>query len=182
MRLDDLNALDASAATRDLLRCCGSLRWAARMTGARPFGSVAAMMTAADEAFASLDRADWLEAFAAHPKIGATGGEYGPARADRAGRIRGAAGEDPAPWSEQEQARVADAAGDVRDRLAQRNREYESRFGYIFIVCATGRSAGDMLEDLDHRLTNEPETELGIAAGEQRKIARLRLMKLLDTP
>lgn len=83
-------------------------------------------------------------------------------------------------WAAQEQARVADAAPDLRERLAERNREYEARFGYIFIVCATGKSAAQMLGMLESRMANDSYTELRIAANEQRKITRLRLAKLLD--
>jgi OHCU decarboxylase len=165
MRLEELNALDTDAAARELLRCCGSPRWAAQMADLRPFAGAEAMAAAADSAFERLDRADWLEAFAAHPKIGAGG-------AGGAGSV--------ANWSEQEQARVADAAGATLLRLAGANRDYEARFGYIFIVCATGKSAAEMLDLLERRMGNDPETEIGIAANEQRKITRLRLMKLVE--
>jgi OHCU decarboxylase len=194
MQLDDLNALDADTAARELRRCCGSSRWAARMTAARPFASVEMMALVADVIWAALDRADWLEAFAAHPRIGgdspASGGSGGsgsdrtdgssaPARrAKAAGEAMGTA--DQSAWSAEEQARVADAAQDVRERLAQRNREYEARFGYIFIVCATGRSASEMLGLLESRLAHDSDTELHIAAHEQRRITRLRLEKLLQ--
>ena len=140
MRLEELNALDAAAAARELLRCCGSPRWAEQMADARPFAGAEAMAAAADSAFERLDRADWLEAFAAHPKIGAGGAGAGPGSA-KAAAERGVA----ADWSEQEQARVADAAGATLLRLAGANRDYEARFGYIFIVCATGKSAAEML-------------------------------------
>jgi OHCU decarboxylase len=116
---------------------------------------------------------DVLEAFAAHPKIGAGG----PGRAEAAG----AAGRDGAPqWSAQEQSGARDAADDVREQLAAGNRAYEARFGYIFIICATGRSAAEMLASLERRLRNKPAEELRIAAEEQRMITRLRLTKLLD--
>jgi OHCU decarboxylase len=172
MRLDDLHALDAGAAARELRRCCGSSRWAALMAAARPFASVEAAAVAADVIWSALDQADWLEAFAAHPRIGA--GE--------AGGSAKASTERPTPddWSAQEQSRVADAAGDVRERLAQRNRDYEARFGYIFIVCATGRSAAEMLQMLERRLRHDPDAEIRVAASEQRKIMRLRLLKLFE--
>ncbi len=88
--------------------------------------------------------------------------------------------EDRENWSQQEQAGIAAAAEDVRTRLAAANREYHARFGYIFIVCATGKTAEEMLEILERRLKNAPESELRVAAEEQRKITRLRLAKLLD--
>jgi 2-oxo-4-hydroxy-4-carboxy-5-ureidoimidazoline decarboxylase len=167
MRLVDLNALDEDAAAGELLRCCGSSRWARRMAAERPFASVDAMVHAADATWSGLDRVDWLEAFAAHPKIGAGG-------------AGGAGGADTARWSAEEQGGVSAAADATRLRLAAANREYEARFGYIFIVCATGKTAGAMLELLERRLRNDPGEEIQIAAGEQAKITRLRLAKLLD--
>jgi OHCU decarboxylase len=160
MRLADLNALDDGAAVEAFRRCCGSSRWAAQMSAARPFADVAALSAAAERIGSTLDREDWFEAFAAHPKIGA----------GRAG----------ASWSEQEQASVALAADETLRRLAEANRAYETRFGYIFIVCATGKTAGEMLTLLERRLRHDAGDELEIAAEEQRKITRLRLTKLLE--
>jgi 2-oxo-4-hydroxy-4-carboxy-5-ureidoimidazoline decarboxylase len=185
MRLADLNSLDADAATSAFLRCCGSSRWARQMSAARPFADATAMAEAADRIGSALEAADWLEAFAAHPKIGA-GRAGGAGEAGRAGRAGGAGragqagragGED---WSEQEQAGVALAADATLRRLADANRDYEARFGYIFIVCATGKTAAEMLALLDHRLRHDAGDELAIAAEEQRKITRIRLMKLLE--
>jgi OHCU decarboxylase len=182
MRLEDLNALDAETAARELLRCCGSRRWAERMAGLRPFVSIEGMAGAADRVFETLDRADWLEAFAAHPKIG--GGSPPPSRrsshepgASGGGRASAERGSD---WSEQEQASIADAADATLRRLADANRDYEVRFGYIFIVCAMGKSAAEMLELLERRIDHDPAIELGVAADEQRKITRVRLVKLVD--
>ena len=158
MRLDDLNALDAASAERELLRCCGSTRWAREMAAARPFADIDTMIRTSDQISASLDRADWLEAFAAHPRIG----------------------ESPdSPWAAAEQSGGLGAPDDLRRRLATRNRLYEATFGYIFIVCATGKSADEMLSLLEQRLTNEECRELAVAADEQRKITNLRLAKLL---
>jgi 2-oxo-4-hydroxy-4-carboxy-5-ureidoimidazoline decarboxylase len=170
MRLAELNALPRAAAANKLRRCCGSTRWARLMTEARPFADVGALVTAADAIWASLHPADWLEAFAAHPRIGSGG----------TGGTSGTGGESAAGWAAQEQSGMADAAAAVRLRLAEANREYEARFGYIFIVCATGRSGQEMLDLLERRLQNESGSELRMAAEEQRKITRLRLMKLLD--
>jgi OHCU decarboxylase len=167
MRLEDLNALDEEAAEREFLRCCGSSRWARKMAVERPFASVDAMVRAADAIWPRLDRLDWLEAFGAHPKIGAGG-------------AGGAGGPDTAHWSAEEQAGVSAAADATRLRLADANREYEARFGYIFIVCATGKTAGAMLELLERRLRHDPDAEIRIAAEEQRKITRLRFAKLVD--
>jgi OHCU decarboxylase len=168
MRLDELNTLDDDAAERGLLRCCGSTRWAREISALRPFRSVGELLDAADRIWNAAGRSDWLEAFAAHPQIGQAG------RAGPAGEST-----ENTEWSAQEQSRARDASGDVRERLAAGNRDYEARFGYIFIVCATGKSAGEMLAALERRLRNAPDDELGIAAGEQLQITRLRLLRLL---
>ena len=202
MTLDALNALNAESAAREFGRCCGSTRWAETMAASRPFATLDAMTVAADTIWASLDRADWLEAFAAHPKIGAdrsrgsdgsdrSGGSGGSGRLRAEGASaslaearpdsdRAEAGGD-AAWSAAEQAGVALGSPDVLARLAEANREYEARFGYIFIACATGKSAADLLEMLERRLENDPLIELRVAADQQRKITRVRLEKLLDS-
>ncbi len=167
MRLDDLNVLTAETAAAEFRRCCGSTRWARLMAAARPFASVEAMSADADTIWHGLGPADWREAFAAHPRIGTT-------VAGRAGRAGGA------HWSDDEQSGVRTASLAVRERLAKANRDYEARFGYIFIVCATGKSAEEMLAMLERRLRNGPGEELPIAAEEQRKITRLRLAKLVE--
>jgi 2-oxo-4-hydroxy-4-carboxy-5-ureidoimidazoline decarboxylase len=191
MRLADLNALDDDSAVRAFLRCCGSSRWARRMAEARPFADADAMAAAADAMWWALDRPDWLEAFAAHPQIGSggsgrpggssrSGGPYGAGRSGADGRSAASA------WSDEEQAGVAAAADQTRRRLAEANSDYQARFGYIFIVCATGKTADGMLALLEGRLRHDGVDELRIAAEEQRKITRLRLTKLLeeepDTP
>jgi OHCU decarboxylase len=160
MTLDELNHLDPPPAASAFMRCCGSARWAAAMTAGRPFRSLDAMTERAGEIWASLDRSDWLEAFAAHPTIG----ERRPVSA----------------WSAAEQAGMTAAGDDTKNRLAASNAVYEARFGYIFIVCATGKSPGEMLALLDARMRNDPGNELAIAADEQRKITALRLAKLVD--
>jgi allantoicase len=190
MRLEDLNVLNEEAATRELLRCCGSTQWAREMAASRPFDSPETMAQTSDTIWLSLGRADWLEAFAAHPRIGAappSGLPRGVSDGSRPGWGPGAGAERVdgslrTEWATQEQSGVASAPDEVRARLAASNRAYEARFGYIFIVCATGKSAGEMLALLDERLTNDPDEELHIAAEEQRKITRLRLAKLLDAP
>jgi OHCU decarboxylase len=161
-----LNALPAEAAEAELRACCGSTRWAREMAARRPFRDPAHLLEAADEAWWSLDPADWEEALRAHPRIGER--RAAPGQSERA-----------AAWSAREQAGVAGTPDAVAAALAEGNREYERRFGRIYVVCATGRSAEEMLEILRGRLTNDPETELHVAAGEQAKITRLRLEKLL---
>jgi 2-oxo-4-hydroxy-4-carboxy-5-ureidoimidazoline decarboxylase len=123
------------------------------MTQLRPFHSCAELLAAADELWNSLGPDDWREAFSHHPRIGE--------------RATGAAAT--------EQSGMRSAADDLRAKLAEANREYEQRFGYIYIVCATGRSAEEMLDIVKGRLNNEPETELKVAAEEQRKITQIRL-------
>jgi OHCU decarboxylase len=182
VRLEVLNNLETDAAIHDLLRCCGSTRWAQRVAAARPFSSVEQLVTTADTVWSSLDRSDWFEAFAAHPRIGER--QAGPRGTGGAGSADGAAGAEPGGsesrgWSAQEQAGTRVANVEQRERLAAQNREYEARFGHIFIVCAEGKSAGEMLALLERRLTNDPAQELRVAADEQRKITRLRLAKLL---
>jgi 2-oxo-4-hydroxy-4-carboxy-5-ureidoimidazoline decarboxylase len=172
--LADLNALDDEAASREFLRCCGSSRWAREMAAARPFATAEAMAVRADAIWWALDPADWLEAFAAHPRIGSggSGGSRGSGGSARAGEPDGSS------WSDQEQAGVAGADDEIRRRLAEANRDYHARFGYIFIVCATGKTAGEMLALLEARLRHDAGEELRVAAEEQRKITRLRLRKL----
>jgi OHCU decarboxylase len=158
----DLNVLDTRAAVRAFLRCCGSSQWAQRMAGARPFDGSDALHTDADAIWWALEPQDWLEAFAAHPQIG----------------DRGQGGAD--TWAADEQAGVAGAVEQTRRRLAEANREYRSRFGYIFIICASARTGDEMLARLETRLRHDPGHELRVAAEEQRKITRLRLAKLLE--
>jgi OHCU decarboxylase len=163
-----LNALDAAEAERELLKCCGSNAWAREMAAQRPFGETRELLTAADDIWRSLDAQDWLEAFAAHPKIGGR----------KAARAQDAQAQN---WSEQEQSGARHAEQSTLDELAAANRAYEEKFGHIFIVCATGKTAGEMLALLRLRLPNDAADELRNAAEEQRKITRLRLEKLLTT-
>ena len=158
-RLDVASVADA----RTLLStCCGSARWIERMLARRPFGSRIGLLTAARDEWDALAPHDWREAFSHHPKIG-----------DRTSlRERFPSTHD---LSEKEQAGVAGASEAVLDALADANRAYEERFGYIFIVCAAGKSAEAMLTLLRERLSNDPDDELRIAAGEQAKITALRL-------
>jgi allantoicase len=155
--LDRLSAMSAGEVEAELLACCGSRAWARRMAEGRPFQSAADLKQKSDQIWRSLGRENWLEAFAAHPRIGEKGGFK----------------------SQQEQAGALGAAVKTLAELAAANREYESRFDHIFIVCATGKSAEEMLGLLRARLDNDPETELRVAAEEQRKITNLRLEKLL---
>ncbi len=163
-----LNAASREEAERLLLECCGSTNWARRMVERRPFQGISKLREAADHICWELGREDWLEAFRAHPKIG----EKAAAQAGSAQTRR---------WSEEEQAGTEGAGQDILAELAEANRAYEARFGYIFIVCATRKSSEEMLALLRKRLQNDPQTELRVAAEEQRRITQLRLEKLLRT-
>lgn len=159
IRLAALNICDAESAAARLRRCCASEQWVRSMTNARPFDGIEEMESCADHAWAQCSPAEWLAAFAAHPKIGAREGNE---------------------WSKQEQSAVMSAEEIVREELARANREYEEKFGFIFIVCATGKSPEEMLEILRRRMRNTPGVELREAAGQQRLITRLRLRKMLS--
>lgn len=167
--LDRLNALPAPEAVAALLQCCGSREWARRMEARRPFGDREALLRAADEVWWARGEDDWLEAFRSHPRIGETKAAAGQTDRERA-------------WSAGEQSGMASAGEATRAALAAGNREYEARFGYIYIVCATGRGPDEMLALLRQRLDSTPQDELRTAAAEQARITRLRLEKLLDSP
>jgi 2-oxo-4-hydroxy-4-carboxy-5-ureidoimidazoline decarboxylase len=164
MTLAEFNALPPAKAESMLHDCCGCARWAANVAAQRPFDSVSALHESADTIWRNLGRADWLEAFSHHPQIG-----------DKAATGSTSARK----WAEGEQTGARAANDDVKTRLAHGNRAYFEKFGYIYIVCATGKSAEEMIALLDQRLQNDPMSELPIAAEQQRLITRLRLEKLL---
>jgi 2-oxo-4-hydroxy-4-carboxy-5-ureidoimidazoline decarboxylase len=166
MNLAELNAAPRAKAAEVFTACCGSSRWVSRMISRRPFASLADLLLAANEVWASLDREDWLEAFAHHPRIG----EHASAVAQN---DRGR------QWSSSEQSAAAMAPEATRGQQQSVNAAYERRFGYIYIVCATGKTPDEMLAIARHRLANDPEKEIEVAAEEQRKIMGLRLEKLL---
>ena len=165
--LMELNSLTSSAAESELLKCCGSKQWARLMTAARPFESLDELIARADRIWWSLTPADWLEAFHSHPKIGEKKAAVAVAREAQ-------------QWSEAEQAGVRGAAAETTAALAELNETYEKKFGYIFIVCATGKSSEEILAILRERLPHDKDEELRIAAEEQAKITELRLRKLLS--
>lgn len=152
----------------ELRACCGSRAWVERMLAAQPFSDPEAMFGQSDAIWWSLGREDWLEAFAAHPRIGSKRDVEKKSGTEK-------------KWSEGEQAGAAAADQEVLDALARANADYEARFGHIYIVCATGKSAREMLQIARARLANDPETEARVAAEEQRKITRIRLTKLLES-
>ena len=166
--LERLNLLPAKEAENELLKCCGSKEWTWLMAHERPFANVEQLIESADRIWWSLNPRDWFEAFHSHPKIGEK-----KAAASTSVHAQ--------EWSEAEQSGVRDSAQETIDALAELNRKYEQKFGYIFIVCATGKSSEEMLGILRDRLGHEPDKELRIAAAEQTKITQLRLRKLIDS-
>ncbi len=166
-RLEWLNSLPQDQAQAEFLRCCGSRRWAEAMARARPFQTVLAVYSEAGWLWSQTGPEDWREAISHHPRVG----DISKLRE----RFRGTGA-----WSEQEQKGVQDASEEVLHALAKANAEYEAHFGFIFLICATGKSAREMLEQLCERMNNPPTLELRIAAGEQAQITRIRLEKLLE--
>lgn len=165
-KITSLNSLSPGEAEAEFLKCCGSHRWASRMVEQRPFENRARLNETAERLWWSLDPQDWLEAFRSHPRIGEK-------------KAAAVASEQSKRWSEAEQASVNNAGNETLQQLADLNRQYEEKFGYIFIVCATGKTSEEMLAILRDRLGNDPNEELRHAAGEQAKITALRLRKLI---
>jgi 2-oxo-4-hydroxy-4-carboxy-5-ureidoimidazoline decarboxylase len=168
-KLDWLNGLPYEEAKAEFMRCCGSSRWADGMARARPFKDAAGVLAEAGQLWSKTAAEDWQEAFTHHPRVGDI------SKLRERFQKTGA-------WSEQEQKGVQGAGEEVLQALAEGNREYEARFGFIFLICATGKSASEMFEHLRARMKNPPEKELRVAAGEQAQITRLRLEKLLTSP
>jgi len=162
------NRILAGEAAQEISACCGSAAWARSMASRRPMQDEATLLKTSDAIWNGLATQDWMEAFSKHPRIG-----------DR--KAPPAAVKQSAAWSAEEQRNVTSAADAVQSALAEANREYEQRFGRVFIVCATGKSAHEMLEILRRRLHNDGETELREAAEEQRKITNTRLKKWLSS-
>ena len=157
--LHRLNTASPDDAKSAFLRCCGSSKWAAQMEKQRPFGSVNRLLQEADRAWSEVTPEDRLEAFRAHPRIGERSNSK---------------------WSEQEQAGARAATTALLNEIAEGNRIYYERFGFIFIICAKGKVGNEMLAALRIRLQNDRETELQNASEEQRLITRLRLLKLVS--
>jgi allantoicase len=165
---DRFNRVPPSQARKMLLDCCGSQQWVEKMLKHMPFPDSAYVLDTADKTWAALGREAWLEAFRHHPAIGAKRGKKVQSAAARR-------------WSKGEQAVAQKADAATLTALADANRSYQARFGHIFLICATGKTSKEILESLRQRLSNDPETELRIAAEEQRKITRLRLEKLFTS-
>jgi 2-oxo-4-hydroxy-4-carboxy-5-ureidoimidazoline decarboxylase len=159
-----LGALSPEEAAAEFSACCASARWVAALTARLPFETVSSLYTAAAEELAALDWSDILEALAAHPRIG-----------------QPPAGTDPeAQWSRTEQAGAAAAPPSTAEALAVANAEYEAKFGFVFLIRATGRTAEEMLAAALDRLGHDEVTERSVVRGELAQIVRLRLDRMLD--
>lgn len=148
-----------------MLACCGARRWADAMVASRPVSNVALLSETADRIWATMQEPDWLEAFACHPRIGERKAPHATAQS--------------AKWSRQEQSSATTASDRTLAELAESNALYEHRFGFTYIVCATGKSADEMLAILQRRLASDRTTELREAAEQQRQITQIRLGKWL---
>ncbi|TMC90034.1 MAG: 2-oxo-4-hydroxy-4-carboxy-5-ureidoimidazoline decarboxylase [Chloroflexi bacterium] len=160
--LQRFNHLQKDEASLALYATFAHHTWAAEVAAARPYTDLNALFAAAEQAWEGLDAAGWLEAFKAHPRIGERGG-HSPAA------------------SEQEQSRVVQAAAETLAALAEENRLYEERFGFVFLIAAAGKTAEEILAELLRRMDSDRETELAQAADEHRKITRMRLQKMVET-
>jgi OHCU decarboxylase len=160
------NAASSTEAREAMLTCCGAKRWADAMEALRPITNIAELSEAADRAWSTMQEADWLEAFACHPRIG-----------DR--KVSPHAGAQSAAWSRAEQSQTSVASENILDEIAAGNRRYEDLFGFTYIVCATGKSAEEMLAILKRRLGSTRDRELREAAEQQRQIMQIRLGKWL---
>ena len=164
--LQQLNAMDDHQARAALRDCCGAPRWIERIIGARPFEEAEHLFAASEQAFRDLSREEWVEALRHHPRIGEK-------KADRPQSNRSMA------WSATEQAGTANATSSDLAGLISLNQQYERRFGFVFLICASGRTLDEITRALRERLTHDRETELNVAAHEHRRITRIRLEKLL---
>jgi 2-oxo-4-hydroxy-4-carboxy-5-ureidoimidazoline decarboxylase len=165
--LDKVNNLSEAEAKAEFMRCCGSTRWAERMLAGRPYMGEDELFHFSDKIWFDLSREDYLEAFSHHPKIGDIDSLTKKFASTK-------------QWAAGEQSGVNTASREILEELAAGNKAYEDKFGYIFIVCATGKTAAEMLEILNKRLPNTPEVEIKVAMKEQNKITHIRLEKLLN--
>jgi 2-oxo-4-hydroxy-4-carboxy-5-ureidoimidazoline decarboxylase len=160
------NLLPAEEAAQEILPCCGSRAWASSLVSQRPFEDVATLFATSDRIWLGLSAADWMEAFQSHPRIGET-------------RSTSEASAQSRKWSAQEQSQAAQSGATVKDALAEGNRQYERKFQRRFIICATGKSATEILENLQRRLKNDDTSERHQAVEQQRQIIQVRVRKWL---
>jgi 2-oxo-4-hydroxy-4-carboxy-5-ureidoimidazoline decarboxylase len=166
MNIEKINCLDKDQATHLFMQCCTSSRWIEKMVDGRPYNNLSTLREHADQAWDQMAEQDYLQAFEGHPKIG----NVSSLKAKYANTKQLASGE---------QSGASQATEALILQLAESNQAYEDKYGFIFIVCATGKSAEEMLDLLYTRLKNDRHRELEIASEEQRKILHLRLEKLL---
>ena len=167
MTVFELNHLPATELKEALLKCCGSTAWVNKMMTVFPIEDLIDLFEDAEAQWYACTEADWREAFTHHPKIG----DISSLKKKFAST---------AQWASGEQSGVNQATQQTLEKLAESNQLYEQKFGYIFIVCATGKTAGEMLSILNDRLPNTPEAEIKVAMAEQQKITNIRLEKLLS--
>ena len=167
MNLSEFNKQNPDKSKEDLFKCCGSTSWVNKLMKHFPFVSIADLKIHSDQVWFSCQKNDWLEAFSHHPKIG-----------DKTDANKNLSST--SEWASQEQSAVKDAGQNILSDLSIGNQLYEKKFGYIYIICATGKTAGEMLDILTDRLRNSPEEELLIAINEQNKITHLRIDKLFS--
>jgi 2-oxo-4-hydroxy-4-carboxy-5-ureidoimidazoline decarboxylase len=164
--LADWNALPPDEAAIEILSCCGSRAWAANLAALRPFADEQTLFATAAECWENLPEADWLEAFRSHPRIGEQHAQKKTTAVSAA-------------WSRSEQSRMSEADDAILQRMREGHRQYEERFGRIFIVCASGKQPAEMLSILERRLANDAAQELQESAVQQQQIMQLRLRKWL---
>lgn len=167
MTLEELNHLNQTELKKELTKCCGSSVWVTKMCADFPVQLKEELFQKAEEIWYHCKKEDFLEAFEHHPKIG----DMNSLKEKFAST---------STWASGEQSGINQAGTDTIEALAKGNRDYENKFGHIFIVCATGKTAGEMLNLLQERLSNDANTEINIAMAEQNKITKLRLEKLLS--
>jgi 2-oxo-4-hydroxy-4-carboxy-5-ureidoimidazoline decarboxylase len=160
------NGMDADTAVREVLPCCGSRTWSEELAKLRPFVTVEDLFAASDSVWLASSEEAWQEAFDSHPRIG-----------EREASVQ--ATDESLRWSASEQRDAMSEDAVVQQALAEGNRQYEARFGRIFIVCASGRSAAEILAALGVRMNNDAGTELREAVEQQRQITQLRLRRWL---
>ena len=167
MTIMDLDQMPVEEKRVQLFRCCGSSAWVEKMLSVFPVEDMIDLFQYAEDKWNECSEADWREAFDHHPQIGNSTTSHEEDKASAA-------------WAKDEQSKINEAADDVKQKLTEANRRYKEKFGYIFIINATGKSAEEILAQLMVSMQNSPETEIDNAMYEQLGITRLRLEKLLE--
>src|SRR5688572_4299154 len=167
MTLHELNILPRQELMDALMKCCGSHAWVSKMLPFFPADDMVELLEDAEEQWFLCSEVDWKEAFAQHPRIGDIESMQKKFNSS-------------AHWEAEEQSGIKNASSQMLEELAEANKRYEEKFGYIFIVCASGMTAEEMMAMLQTRLQNSAEVEIEVAADEQNKITKLRIEKLLE--